>query len=191
MRLVLIGIIVFPLLSGCSLFGINRVEEASYQVLRSDENFELREYQPLVVAETYYDGEFDKAGNQAFQRLFDYISCENTSASNISMTAPVLIELQNQQWRYMFVLPSNYTYETAPIPNQANVKLAVMPQKKVAVIRFAGIVDRPLIQQKTTRLNQWLMDNNLTASSSPRWAQYNPPWTLPFLRRNEVMIDVN
>jgi effector-binding domain-containing protein len=210
MRLLFIGSIIFPLLSGCSIFGVNSVEEASYDVLMTDGKFELRKYDTIVVAETYFEGEFEEAGNRAFRKLFNYISGDNSTASAISMTAPVIVnestsddgtkipmttpvlrKQQDQGWRYMFVLPSKYSYETAPVPSQEDVKLSVLPQKRAAVLRFTGTMDQQLMEQKTFKLNQWMAENNLAATSSPRWAQYNPPWTLPFLRRNEVIIDVN
>ena len=90
MRLSISSLITLPLISGCSVFGINTVEEAAYDVLMAEDNYELRLYEPMVVAETYIEDDFDKAGNQAFRKLFGYISGENTSSSEIAMTAPVI-----------------------------------------------------------------------------------------------------
>jgi hypothetical protein len=210
MRNVFYGLILIPLLAGCSVFGINSVEEADYSVLKSEDKFELRLYEPLVVAETYVGGDFDDAGGVAFSILFDYISGENTTSDDIAMTAPVigneaeadtsreiamtvpvLEESEAKGWRYMFVLPSKYTIETAPKPLNKKVKLSRMPEKRVAVVRFSGLYDERFIGEKTTKLQKWMLANNLTPTSKPRWAGYNPPWTLPPLRRNEVMIDVN
>ena len=204
------SVLFIPLLSGCSVFGVNNVEEASYDLIRTEDNYELRLYQPMVIAETYVEGDFNGAGDKAFRKLFNYISKENTSASkiamtapvianqaqseiseNIDMTVPVLEERSDQGWRYMFVLPANYSKKTAPVPLDENVKISTMPLKKVAILRFAGLRDEKVIKQKTVLLEQWIEANSLTPVSKPRWAGYNPPWTLPFLRRNEVMIDVN
>jgi len=204
------GLIIIPLLSGCSVFGVNTVEEASYDVLMIEDNYELRLYEPIVIAETYVEGDFDKAGGLAFRKLFGYITGENTSSSKIAMTAPVIAnqsgsdksknidmtvpileEQKDQGWRYMFVLPASYSIKTAPAPLHENVKLSTMTQKRVAVIRYSGSWDEKVIDEKTIQLNQWIAANSLIPASKPRWAGYNPPWTLPFLRRNEVMIDVN
>ena len=204
------SVLFIPLLSGCSVFGVNNVEEASYDLIRTEDNYELRLYQPMVIAETYVEGDFNGAGDKAFRKLFNYISKENTSASKIAMTAPVIAnqaqseisenidmtvsvleERSDQGWRYMFVLPANYSKKTAPVPLDENVKISTMPLKKVAILRFAGLRDEKVIKQKTVLLEQWIEANSLTPVSKPRWAGYNPPWTLPFLRRNEVMIDVN
>ena len=203
------SLLLVPLISGCSVFGVNTVEEASYDVLMSEDDFELRLYKPMVVAETYVEADFDNAGNLAFRKLFDYISGENTSSSeiamtapvianqstsdtgrNIDMTAPVLNERTDKGWRYMFVLPASYTIETAPAPINENVTLSTLPEKRVAVIRYSGSWNEKTNREKADQLEQWIAANDLTPASNPRWAGYNPPWTLPFLRRNEVMIDV-
>ena len=195
--------------SGCSLVGINNVEEAAYTVLSKDDNFELRNYEPMVIVETTIDDDFDNAGNKAFRRLFAYISGNNISNSEIAMTvpviadqvetspgteiamtAPVLQESSQGGWRYAFVLPADLTIDTAPEPVEDNVRLAQIPAMKVAVVQFSGFSSEESMQNKTSELNDWISANDLTPLSEPRWAGYNPPWTIPFLRRNEVMIDV-
>jgi len=216
--------LIILLSSGCSLVGISSVEEAAYTVVLKDDNFELRDYEPMVIVETTIDDDFESAGNKAFKRLFAYITGNNVSNSeismtapvianpeivdpasvepdiadpsntnqgkDISMTAPVLQQYSQAGWHYAFVLPAELTLETAPKPLDENVRLAVIPGKKVAVIQYSGFWSEQNLQDKTSELNDWMSDNNLTPSSEPRWAGYNPPWTIPFLRRNEVMIDV-
>ena len=210
MRLSMSCLITLPLISGCSVFGVNTVEEAAYDVLVAEDNYELRLYEPMVVAETYIEDDFDEAGNQAFRKLFGYISGDNTASSEISMTAPVIanpggsgngekidmtvpvLQQENEQgWRYMFVLPASYSIQTAPEPLNEDVILSSQPQKRVAVIRYSGSWNENAIDEQTIQLQQWIAANDLTPVSEPRWAGYNPPWTLPFLRRNEVMIDVD
>lgn len=210
MRRSISSLITIPFISGCSVFGVNTVEEARYDVLMAEDNYELRLYEPMVVAETYIEDDFDKAGNLAFSKLFGYISGDNTTSSEIAMTAPVIanpggsgngekidmtvpvLEQKNEQgWRYMFVLPASYSIQTAPEPLNEDVKLSSQPQKRVAVVRYSGSSHEKAIDEKTIQLKQWIAANDLSPVSEPRWAGYNPPWTLPFLRRNEVMIDVN
>ncbi len=203
------GALTFLLSTGCSVVGISNVEEAAYTVVIKDDNFELRDYDPMVIAETTIDDDFENAGNKAFRRLFAYITGDNVANSeiamtapviadpagtspgtDITMTAPVLQEYSKGGWRYAFVLPADLALETAPKPLDDNVRLAEVAGKKVAVIQFSGLWSEESMQENTSALNDWMSANNLTTSSEPRWAGYNPPWTLPFLRRNEVMIDV-
>ena len=201
---------LMPVLSsGCSLVGINSVEEAAYTAVIKDAPFELRDYEPMVIVETTIDDDFENAGNKAFKRLFAYITGDNVTNSDISMTAPVIAdpagtssgtdiamtapvlqEYSQGGWRYAFVLPADLTLETAPKPIDDKVRLAQVPGKNVAVIQYSGFWSEDSMQEKTSQLNDWISANNLTATSEPRWAGYNPPWTIPFLRRNEVMIDV-
>ena len=203
------GALTLLLSSGCSVVGISNVEEAAYTVLIKDDSFELRDYDPMVIVETTIDDDFENAGNKAFRRLFAYITGDNVTNSDISMTAPVIADpagtssgtdiamtapvLQQYSrggWRYAFVLPTDLTLDTAPRPIDDRVRLAQVPAKKVAVIQYSGFWNEHSMQEKTSVLNDWISTNNLTATSEPRWAGYNPPWTIPFLRRNEVMIDV-
>jgi hypothetical protein len=206
---VLVGVICFFFTTGCSIFGIRTSEEASYHVLAKYDRIEIREYGELVVVETDVDASYDEAGSIAFKKLFGYISGENVSQSKIAMTAPVMSregsvldgekvamtspvigEKQSQGWRYSFVLPANYTLENAPVPSNPVVKLAVLPRKKVAVIRYSGPWKERAMREKSEELIEWIRSNGLERLSTPRSAGYDPPWTLPFLRRNEIMIDV-
>ena len=196
--------------TGCSFFGIRNTEEAGYAVIDKRDQIEIREYDELVVAETFVNTEYEEAGTIAFKKLFAYISGENISKTKISMTAPVMSkegdapegdkipmtspvlgQRQAKGWRYSFVLPAGYTLENAPLPSNPEVKLAVIPRKKVAVIRYSGSWKEHTMREKSEKLVKWIQANGLERLSSPRSARYDPPWTLPFLRRNEIMIDVN
>jgi hypothetical protein len=196
--------------TGCTFFGIRTSEEANYNVIGKRGQIEIREYDALVVVETYVNAGYDKAGNIAFKKLFAYISGENLSKTKIAMTAPVmskegsavdgdkipmtspvLSERQVKGWRYSFVLPASYTLDNAPLPSNPDVKLAVIPRKKVAVIRYSGSWKEQIMSEKSEELDEWIQANGLKRLSKPRSARYDPPWTLPVLRRNEIMIDVN
>ncbi|MFC1875695.1 heme-binding protein [Thermodesulfobacteriota bacterium] len=198
------------LTTGCTFFGIRTSEEASYNVIDKGDQIEIRDYEELVVVETYVNADYDEAGNIAFKKLFAYISGENISKTKIAMTAPVMSkegdapagdkipmtspvlgQRQAKGWRYSFVLPTGYTLEAAPLPSDPEVKLAVIPRKKVAVIRYSGSWKEQTMREKSEKLVEWIQTNGLERLSSPRSARYDPPWTLPFLRRNEIMIDVN
>lgn len=205
----LVAVCIILLQSGCSLVGIRSVEEANYSVLKNQDQFEIREYEALVVAETLVNTGFDEAGKVAFKRLFGYISGDNSAASEIAMTAPVMALKQNLEkgekismtapvtgqksalgWRFAFVLPATYTLESAPLPESPEVRLVLVPARKVAVKRYSGSWSETAYETNLKLLQDWMQQNRLEADSLPSVAGYDPPWTLPFLRRNEIMIDV-
>ncbi len=194
-------------LAGCSVFGIRTAEEAAYTVLRSDGEIEVREYDEHVVAQTLVEAPFDEAARVAFERLFGYISGDNAGAAEIAMTAPVLAdpggageqiamtapvsgERAASGWRYRFVLPAGYSAATAPVPVDPEVAIAAVPASRVAALRYSGSWSESNMRRNTARLLDWVEANGLEAVSQPRSAGYDPPWTLPFLRRNEILVDV-
>ncbi len=195
------------LLGGCSLFGVRTVEEAGYVVIDSSGDIELRDYAPMVVVETFVKADFDDAGNRAFGKLFAYISGENRAqqeiemtapvvasqdetGESIEMTAPVIADKGATGWRFAFVLPARYTLDSAPLPLRDDVRLRALEPRRIAVLTYSGLRSERKFEHNTTRLNDWLAGKGLEALSGPSYAGYDPPWTLPFLRRNEVMITV-
>jgi hypothetical protein len=194
-------------LTACSVFGIRTAEEARYRVLSTDGEFELREYENHVVAQTLVEATFDDAGGIAFGRLFRYISGENAGNAEMAMTAPVLVDptVSGEKiemtapvigrpvatgWRYQFVLPAEYTAANTPTPTDPAVTIEVVPKSRVAALRFSGSSSEAGIREKTDRMLAWLTANNFELASQPRWAGYDPPWTIPFLRRNEILVEV-
>ncbi|MBK8814732.1 MAG: heme-binding protein [Methylococcaceae bacterium] len=202
--------IVFALLNslflaGCSLFGIQSEESPGYEILEKHGTVEIRQYRPFLVVQTEDAGDYESASKLSFFRLFDYISGKNQSKQKIAMTAPVLQEPKpekitmtapvfqeqsGQKWTMRFVLPSQYQLATAPQPTDPAVLIKEIPAKKVAVLEFSGFLNKNNIAEKKEELSTWLKENNLKAISESRSAGYNPPWTIPFLRRNEVHIDI-
>lgn len=200
------------ILEGCSLLGVRTTEEARYTIEKKDQNIEVRRYQPVMTVETFVEeSNFHDATGIAFQRLFNYISGANISADDISMTAPVLAEPspkngddiamtspvlvtpsdnERRGWTLKFVLPASFTAATAPQPTDLLVKLKQVPEKLVAAISYAGLWSESNYQEQTRRLESWLVSHRYTSISLPSFAGYDPPWALPFLRRNEVLIDV-
>jgi hypothetical protein len=198
--------VVSLLASACSVFGVRTAEEAPYEVVREDGRFEIREYAPIVVAETVVEGERGETENSAFFRLFDFIQGENESAreiemtapviqertgEKIAMTAPVLQERGSEGWTMSFVLPKEYTLENAPRPTSSDVRLREVGPSRLAAVRFSGLRSASTIERETESLRAWIAEQGLTETSSPRLAAYDPPFTLPFLRRNEVLIEVD
>lgn len=195
--------------TGCAIFGVESVEEAPYELVRQDDRFEIRDYAPVVVAETRVDASFEEAGGTAFRRLFAYISGENEASDEIAMTAPVLAETDDaagekiamtapvtserdgETWRYAFVLPSGYTLENAPRPLDPEVSLSATEAKRVAAVRYSGRATEAARASNADALLEWVESQGLELRSELRWAGYDPPWTLPPFRRNEVLVDVS
>ncbi|WP_323844959.1 heme-binding protein [Microbulbifer magnicolonia] len=184
------------------------IEEPAYTVTEQSGPFELRTYQPKIVAEVVVAGSMEEASGTGFRLLANYIFGNNTSGSGgrekiqmtapvsmaprsekISMTAPVSLQEIGGRWRVSFVMPSSYSMETLPRPNNAAVTLRQIPETRYAVIRFSGLAGAQQVAQKTSDLQAWLTEKGLRATGAPELARYNPPWTLPFLRRNEIMVE--
>ena len=184
-------------------------EEPKFSLLEKDQSFELRLYEPKIIAEVEVDGDMSAASRKGFRQIADFIFGNNTAQSGksekISMTAPVAIKPASEKiamtapvgaqqsekgWKVSFVMPSQYTLETLPKPNNPQISIKQLPAKKFALIRFSGLVDEEKMQAKSAELNQWIAMKKLNPVGIPELARYNPPWTLPFLRRNELMIEV-
>jgi SOUL heme-binding protein len=174
-------------------------------VVESSGNIEIRDYAPMIVAEVDMPGERRDAIGKGFRIIADYIFGNNTTAQKvpmtapvtqqdsekIAMTAPVTQQGDGNRWRVRFIMPSNYTLETLPKPNNPAIELKEVGAKRFAVIRFSGISGEDRLQRYTKELNEFTSARGLTPLSEPIYAFYNPPWTLPFLRRNEVMVEIS
>ena len=183
---------------------VSNVEQAKYEVVSSQGDIEVRLYAPMIVAEAEVTGDRKLAINKGFRIIADYIFGNNISNKNVAMTAPV-VQLQSEkiamtapvtqegnrsQWKVRFVMPASYTMATLPKPNNDVVKLVELPSKRFVVIRFSGMAGEASLKDHTEELNNFITGKKLSALSQASYAFYNPPWTLPFLRRNEVMIEI-
>jgi len=195
------------ILSSCSIFGISDTPEAKYIETTNKDPYSVRIYQPYVEAQvTVENSDYKKATNKGFRELFKYITGSNNTDKQVSMTAPVKVSqestkivmtapvlMQNNDnlWVISFVLPSDMNIDNAPKPSSDNIKLVQKPQSRVAVITFSGTMTKNNIEKNTSMLEEWMKNNNLTKIGQPTAAGYNPPWTLPFFRRNEIQITVS
>lgn len=109
-------------------------------------------------------------------------------SQKIAMTAPVSMQQTDGKWRVQFTMPSQYTMQTLPKPNNPNIEIKQVPAKTYGVIKFSGLAGSKKVAEKTDELQTWMQAQNLKITGVPELARYNPPWTLPFMRRNEVMI---
>jgi hypothetical protein len=177
------------LFAGCSVLGKRDAAEPPYELLKRDEAFEVRRYGPMVIAETFLDEEsYSASSSKGFNRLAGYIFGKNRSKTSISMTAPVLQHPDKGGWSMAFVLPDGFTLQSAPEPLDPEVKLREVPPATIAVVTFSGLHSAANLEKYGGQLQTWLKKQGYRALSEPRLASYDPPWTIPFLRRNEVQI---
>jgi len=179
-------------------------EEPSYRVVEQSEPFEIRQYSPLIVAQVEVPGDLSEASSAGFRLIANYIFGNNISVRDgglniaepvpekIAMTVPVIAEGKGDKktWLIQFVMPKQYTIDTLPKPNNPQVKLVQVGPQKLAVIRFTGFVSDDKVQEKTTELMAWIKSRNEIALGNPRLARYNPPWSIPWMRRNEILIPI-
>lgn len=189
------------------------IEEPKYEVRTSQAPFELRHYAPTLIAQTIVEGDMDAASNKGFRLIADFIFGNNLAvnseqaakiamtapvtvepqSSKIAMTAPVTIEPQSgsaQQWRVHFVMPSQYTLANIPKPKNSAVTLHELPSKYFVVHRYSGFNTEARVQEKTDDALAWTKQQSLKVVGTPQLSRYDPPWTLPMFRRNEIMVEV-
>ena len=203
----LCAMVMIPM-SACSVFGNPGVEIAPYNVFQKDGDIEIRSYEELVLVSTPMNT-LDDNGS-AFGRLFNYISGENLGEAKIDMTAPVLMDSTQSNSEKIamtapvivgqdaetagptmsFVLPSKFTYESAPRPTNPDVTLNKLSNFRVAAIRFSGTLNMASTQKHRKQLEEWIESNGYRVVGPYKSAGYNPPWTVPNMRRNEVLIPI-
>ncbi len=193
--------------SALSIFGIRvGTEEPHYISIPVGDGVELRRYGPRIAAETTVDADEDKARNLGFRRLAGYIFGANHRDEQISMTAPVAQQADRggdtiamtapvaqsrateTGWTIRFFMPSKWTLETLPEPDDDDVTLVTVPPETVAVLRFSGDRSPAAVAKRTDELLEILRDKSIDVTGDPVAWFYDPPWTLPFLRRNEIAV---
>ncbi len=172
------------LLAGCAV----AAEEPASTVVLRDGSFEVREYPALTVAEVSVAGGQWGAANRGFRLLAGYIFGGNARQQKIEMTAPVTQQAQEGSWIVRFIMPAGSTQAALPNPDDARVRLIALPPSRYALVRFSGWALPYIVRSETERLRTWMRTRALAGSGPPLLAQYDPPWTIWFLRRNEVLI---
>ena len=187
------------------------IEEPKYTLMEKYEAFEIRKYSPYLVAQTEVSGTFDERGGKAFRILIKYISGENQQQSNIKMTAPVIQENSDEEGQKIsmtapviqekgkedsnsaiisFVMPESFTLDTLPSPSDNRITLREIPAKTVAVLQYSGGWTEERYKEHEAILIKALQDANIKIIGEPSFARYNSPFALWFIRRNEIMIEV-
>ncbi len=177
-------------------------------IVFKDGNIEYRQYEPYLVSETLIKqaDSYKAAGNEGFRRLFRYITGGNTgnnkiamtvpvaqtaSSEKIAMTAPVQQTESAEGWRVAFMLPSEYTLETAPQPTDNRVTIREVPGRLTAVFRYSGRWTERNYAKNQAALLAALSKESITPTGEVQSALYNAPYTPPFLRRNEVLVEID
>ena len=194
------------------------IEEPKYEVMTADAQFEVRHYVPILIAETIVEGDMDAASSKGFRLIADFIFGNNQQSdsdkkakiamtapvtvepqsSKIAMTAPVTVEPQAAEssmktaktWRINFVMPSQYTLATIPKPKNNAVTLREVPSKYFIVHKYSGFNTISRVQAKTDEAVEWAIKRSYKIIGTPQLSRYDPPWTLPMFRRNEIMIEI-
>ena len=196
------GAVVLLVIAGAAAGPLmSRVEQPQYAIERTDGAIEVRSYAPMIAAEAVVTGERKAAINAGFRLIAGYIFGANKPNAKIAMTAPVQQQKQTiamtapvtQQstgdaWTVRFIMPKSWTMETLPVPNDPCVSLKPVPARRFVVITYSGLATSQAIETRTDELLRYVADHKLSTTGEPCLAFYDPPWTLPFFSRNEIML---
>ena len=211
MTIIIVVVLIPALLLGAWMLAgylpTRNVKTPGYTVLEKRAGYEVRQYEGYIVAETVQAGSHDQSLNAGFRELFQYISGNNSGKAKvpmtaqvlhsgdmaghaIPMTAPVISQSTGSQHIVAFVMPPGSKRNELPEPQSEAVTLREVPAHKAAVIAFSGNATGKLMKEKTATLLAYLARDGKKALAGPQEAFYNPPWTPPFMRRNEVMVTI-
>ena len=169
------------------------LETPEYELIRKDGQFEIRQYKPMIVAGTLVQTGYKKATYTGFRKIANYIFGGNEKTLEIAMTAPVIsnspVDVESA-YEVIFIMPSVYTLDDLPEPNNSNVELSQRDLGKVASIVFGGWATETRAEYFHNRLMEWLGDQQLNPDGKYMVAQYNSPWMLPPFRKNEILVRI-
>ena len=209
--IIAIGLVLWMLYGYLSVRSVEKptytfIEAKAGGAVSNSSNIELRQYSTMLVAETVVDGPYDEAVNNGFRNIANYIFGNNTSSASIGMTSPVLQEPssqkiamttpvlqeqnQNETYTISFIMPSKYTMDSIPKPNKSNVQLREVQDRTLASISFSGLWTDTKAEKFRKKLVSALTADGYQFEPNPQFARYNPPWTPPWMRRNEIWIVV-
>lgn len=176
--------------AGYFLYREKSVEKPNHRVVETDGDFEVRDYPDLLIAETVVEGDRASALDQGFGRLADYIFAKHRDGGRVAMTAPVLSSGAGAEgWVTRFVMPAHFTRETLPQPSEG-IRIATLPARRVAAIRFAGLADEAELAEREAQLRSWVGAKKFTPSGDIERAFYNSPFIPGPVRRTELLIPI-
>ena len=199
------GLFLLLLMSAAAM----ALEEPTYQVIEQHDEFELRRYDPYIVAEVDVQGDSDSADGYAFRIVAGYIFGDNQASEKMEMTAPVesrptatSVKMEmtapvtsapantKGMTTYAFVMERKYSLDTLPRPNNDRIRLRTVPAKTVAVRRYTGRWTDKNYAEHTETLRAALESRGIETIGEPTLARYNSPFSLPIMRRNEIMLEI-
>jgi hypothetical protein len=200
-----VAILIALMFAGESVMSL---EQPDYTVIYKDGDVEYRQYDSYLVAETVVENveDYGSAGNEGFRRLFRYITGSNQGQSEIAMTAPVQQTPSSEKiamtapvqqtsstdgWRVAFMLPTKYTIESAPVPTDPRIRIREVEGRLMAVLRYSGRWTESNLVEKRASLIASIDASGIELIGETQSALYDPPYTPPFMRRNEVMVEVD
>ncbi|MEO1009262.1 MAG: heme-binding protein [Planctomycetota bacterium] len=200
---------IFPITGvGCSVIGMGGWEERAYTAVVEDGRFEIRDYEPAILATATSDGTFGSASGEAFGELGGYIFGKNAEEASIAMTVPVQrvpvgaprIEVldgdanattaADEAWEMGFYMPREWSMASLPEPTSDAVTIREIPGETMAVYRYSGVQRGSDLEKYAGDLLDWIDANGYLPAGEAELAAFDPPWTLWFLRRNEVQVPV-
>lgn len=206
----LLGVVVVVLFlwTAGSAYIVWGIEKADHEVLEKRSGYEIRRYAPMLIAETEIEQPGSQAEGQAFRVLAGYIFGGNkagqkigmtapvssnvqTQGQEIAMTAPVLIDNKATKPRMAFVMPSKFTHQTLPAPNDTRVNIRKLPERYIAVLNFSWQASPSRRAKKTQELFSLLERDGIKPVGAPIYAGFNPPFSVPFLKRHEIHVEIS
>lgn len=176
--------------AGKRMLSERAAEQPAYESLGERDGVELRQYASMAVAATHVEGAFSTSLQEGFHRLAGYLFGGNLGEHSLAMTAPVSMQRRGAAWRMTFVMPSEFTLESLPVPLDARIRLEAVAAKRMAALRFSGRASEEAVKAWTAELMDRLHRQRLHAVGEPILAQYHSPFMPPFLRRNEILVEV-
>ena len=183
-------VIISSLVVSCSFVGgdLSSIELPEYKVISASDNIEVREYKPMLLASVTSSLDRKPALNDGFKTLASYIFGNNNEGVKIPMTAPVMAKKVEKGWKISFMMPSNYNMNNLPLPKDSAIDIHEQKSHSYVVIRFSGFNSEENLTKNESLLSSYIKTNKINVIGNPIYAFYNPPWTIPFFKRNEILM---
>ena len=184
-----VTIVLFILSQFFMAYQSNKIETPKYTVLKSYDDFELRQYGSMILAQTVMQSaSYENTSSQGFRTVASYIFGGNDENKKIAMTAPVIMEMGDDT-KMSFVMPKEHSMESLPEPSSEEVKILKVSPKKYAVITFSGYANNKKIDKYAKKLLKSIKSEGLETIGNVKFMGYNAPWQV-IGRKNEIAVEV-